>query len=164
VTQVLYSICMLTVSSASCESPIGWIEVSAVERGVKDIRFVEQPGERTGEENTHLSSCLEQLAGYFSSGKRTFDAFSLAMLGTNFQQRVWDAALEIPFGKTRTYVELAEQLGGRKYARAVANALGANPLILIVPCHRIIASSGDIGGFSAGVWRKEWLLEHERVL
>ncbi|MDD5469358.1 MAG: methylated-DNA--[protein]-cysteine S-methyltransferase [Candidatus Peribacteraceae bacterium] len=152
---------MLTVSRASYESPIGWLEVSAVERGVQGIRFTEHPGEPAGVGNEHLSCCLEQLAAYFAGKEHAFSRFSLAMLGTEFQQRVWDAALEIPFGRKRTYAELAEQLGGRKYARAVARALGANPLLLIIPCHRVIASSGDIGGFSAGVWRKEWLLKFE---
>ncbi|MDD3896795.1 MAG: methylated-DNA--[protein]-cysteine S-methyltransferase [Candidatus Peribacteraceae bacterium] len=152
---------MLTVSRASYESPIGWLEVSAVERGVRDVQFVEQPRESVGEGNTHLSCCLGQLAAYFAGKEHAFSRFSLAMLGTEFQQRVWDAALEIPFGSTRAYAELAERLGGRKYARAVARALGANPLLLIIPCHRVIASSGDIGGFSAGAWRKEWLLTFE---
>jgi O-6-methylguanine DNA methyltransferase len=161
--KVLYSVPMLTVTRGWYESPIGWIEISAVEGGVQHIKFIERPGTISEEGNKHLSQCLTQLDAYFSGKKHPFHTFSLAMVGTEFQQRVWDAALEIPFGETRTYAELACALGGKKYARAVANALGANPLPLIIPCHRIVASSGEIGGYSAGAWRKEWLLGFEQT-
>jgi len=81
--------------------------------------------------------------------------------GTGFQKKVWEELLKIPFGKTITYKELALKLGDLKAIRAVAAANGANPVSVIVPCHRVIGSDGSLTGYAGGLWRKRWLLEHE---
>ena len=101
-----------------------------------------------------------QLSEYFE-GKRKEFTFKLNPKGTDFQQRVWQALLKIPFGKTTSYLELSKQLGDVKAIRAVAAANGKNPLWVVVPCHRVIGSDGSLTGYAGGLWRKKWLLEHE---
>ena len=82
--------------------------------------------------------------------------------GTDFQKNVWNALLEIPYGKTISYLELSKTLGNVKAIRAVASANGKNPLWIVIPCHRVIGSNGDLTGYAGGLHRKKWLLEHER--
>ena len=81
--------------------------------------------------------------------------------GTDFQQRVWNELLGIPFGKTISYLELARRLGDIKSIRAAASANGKNNIVIVVPCHRVIGSHNDLVGYGGGIWRKRWLLEHE---
>ena len=144
------------------QSPLGTIQVIGIERGVRSIQFVDD----TEEDNPHLhismQQCTEQLGEYFEKRRTSFHTFDIAVQGTEFQQRVWEAAMEVPFGETVTYADIAKAIGNPDASRAVGTALGANPLLLIVPCHRIVPSSGAIGGFAAGGWRKKWLLEHEQ--
>ena len=101
-----------------------------------------------------------QLSEYFE-GKRKEFSFKLNPKGTDFQQKVWQELLKIPFGKTTSYLELSKQLGDVKAIRAVAAANGKNPLWIVVPCHRVIGSDGSLTGYAGGLWRKKWLLEHE---
>jgi methylated-DNA-[protein]-cysteine S-methyltransferase len=107
-----------------------------------------------------LQACVQQLTEYFE-GKRTEFSLKLNPRGTPFQQTVWNALLEIPFGTTKTYKELTNSLGNPLAIRAVAAANGKNPLWIVVPCHRIIGSDGSLTGYAGGLWRKKWLLEHE---
>lgn len=107
-----------------------------------------------------LQNAVSQLNDYFE-GKRTAFDFRLNPHGTEFQQKVWSALLEIPFGKTVSYLELSKKLGDIKAIRAVASANGKNPLWIVVPCHRVIGTDGSLTGYAGGLWRKKWLLEHE---
>ena len=107
-----------------------------------------------------LQNAVSQLNDYFE-GKRTAFDFRLNPHGTEFQQKVWLALLEIPFGKTVSYLELSKKLGDIKAIRAVASANGKNPLWIVVPCHRVIGTDGSLTGYAGGLWRKKWLLEHE---
>ena len=107
-----------------------------------------------------LKEAVTQLNDYFE-GKRTNFDFKLNPKGTDFQKKVWNALLEIPYGKTRTYLEQSKILGDVKAIRAVASANGKNPLWIVVPCHRVIGSDGSLTGYAGGLWRKKWLLEHE---
>lgn len=107
-----------------------------------------------------LQNAVSQLNDYFE-GKRTDFDFRLNPQGTEFQQKVWTALLEIPFGKTMSYLELSKKLGDVKAIRAVASANGKNPLWIVVPCHRVIGTDGSLTGYAGGLWRKKWLLEHE---
>ncbi|SEA17691.1 methylated-DNA-[protein]-cysteine S-methyltransferase [Flavobacterium gillisiae] len=107
-----------------------------------------------------LQEAVTQLNEYFD-GERTDFTLKLNPKGTEFQQKVWKALLEIPFGKTRTYLEQSKILGDVKAIRAVASANGKNPLWIVVPCHRVIGSDGSLTGYAGGLWRKKWLLEHE---
>ena len=107
-----------------------------------------------------LQEAVLQLNDYFE-GKRTDFDFTLNPKGTEFQQKVWKGLLEIPFGKTCSYMDLSKKLGDVKAIRAVASANGKNPLWIVVPCHRVIGTDGSLTGYAGGLWRKKWLLEHE---
>lgn len=108
-----------------------------------------------------LAPVAGQLAEYFA-GERTRFELALAPLGTPFQQKVWLALSDIPYGKTTTYGSIATDLGQPTASRAVGLANGRNPLAVIVPCHRVIGANGALTGFGGGLPRKRWLLEHER--
>lgn len=101
-----------------------------------------------------------QLAEYFDGERTAFD-LPLAPAGTPFQSQVWKALLEIPFGRTESYGELAARIGRPGSARAVGSANGRNPISIVIPCHRVIGSSGELTGYGGGLPRKRWLLSHE---
>lgn len=107
-----------------------------------------------------LEECVIQLQEYFKGERKQFH-FKINAEGTDFQKRVWQELLNIPYGKTTSYLKLSQQLGDVKAIRAVANANGKNPLWIIVPCHRVIGSDGSLTGYAGGLQRKQWLLEHE---
>jgi len=112
------------------------------------------------EETPLLIEARRQIEAYFDGGLRSFD-LPLALAGTAFQQKVWAALRHIPFGATRSYGEIAAELGS--HARAVGGACGRNPLPLLIPCHRVLAALGGLGGYSGpdGIETKAWLLRHE---
>lgn len=109
-----------------------------------------------------LREARAQLAAYFAGKLLTFD-LPLAPHGTEFQQRVWDELLQIPYGDTISYIELARRLGKPSAMRAVGAANGANPLAILVPCHRVIGANGTLVGYGGGLPAKRWLLDHERA-
>lgn len=111
--------------------------------------------------NPHLKAAVSQLEEYFA-GKRQHFEVTLAPAGTAFQQKAWAAAREIPFGQTRSYWWVAVRLGDPRTARAVGGAMGANPLLLFTPCHRVVRQDNSLGGFSGGIGWKIILLEHEK--
>jgi AraC family transcriptional regulator of adaptative response/methylated-DNA-[protein]-cysteine methyltransferase len=111
----------------------------------------------------HLSRLREQLEEYFRGERRRFDV-PLDLGGTAFQQSVWSRLQGIPFGGTRSYVEVASQVGKRDAVRAVGQANGRNPVAIVVPCHRVVGADGSLSGYGGGLWRKRWLLEHERAV
>jgi methylated-DNA-[protein]-cysteine S-methyltransferase len=104
-----------------------------------------------------------RLAAYFAGDLHAFDGVALDAGGTPFQQRVWAALREIPAGETISYLTLARRIGDPTAARAVGAANGSNPIAIVVPCHRVIASDGRLSGYAGGVHRKRWLLDHERA-
>ena len=104
----------------------------------------------------------EQLDAYFAGELDRFDV-PMAVLGTDFQKRVWDQLVQIPFGETISYSELARRMGDPKLVRAVGVANGRNPISIIIPCHRVIGADGSLVGYGGGLERKKWLLEHEEV-
>lgn len=110
--------------------------------------------------NTIIFSIEHELDTYFKGESKVFKT-PLQFIGTAFQQRAWNALCAIPYGKTKSYAAQASDIDQPTAYRAVANANGANHLCIVVPCHRIIASSGTLGGYSSGIHRKKWLLEHE---
>ncbi|HEX3845939.1 MAG TPA: methylated-DNA--[protein]-cysteine S-methyltransferase [Steroidobacteraceae bacterium] len=107
-----------------------------------------------------LAAAVRQLSEYFAGERRDFD-LPLALDGTIFQTRVWRELVEIPFGRTWSYAELAGRIGKPGASRAVGLANGSNPVSIIVPCHRVIGSDGSLTGYGGGLERKRWLLEHE---
>jgi len=107
-----------------------------------------------------FGAAISQLEEYFAGGRTAFD-LRLEPRGTPFQLRVWEALHSIPYGETRSYRQLAEELGDLKAIRAVAAANGRNPLSIVIPCHRVIGSDGSLVGYGGGLWRKRFLLELE---
>ena len=149
-------------------TPLGTTKIKGDELGVSVISIL-QEGEMCSASSLTLVSktiplelkdAVKQLQEYFE-GKRTTFNFPINPKGTDFQQKVWKALLEIPYGKTTSYLELSKKLGDVKAIRAVASANGKNPLWIVVPCHRVIGSDGSLTGYAGGLWRKKWLLEHE---
>ncbi len=103
---------------------------------------------------------IEQLIQYFHGERRIFE-FPIHQEGTEFQKKVWNELINIPFGRTISYLELSKRLGDIKAIRAAASANGRNNIAIVVPCHRVIGSKNDLVGYAGGLWRKRWLLEHE---
>jgi len=143
-------------------TPLGTAKIKGDELGVSVISIL-QEGEISKVIPVELKDAVKQLQEYFE-GKRTTFNFPINPKGTDFQQKVWKALLEIPYGKTTSYMELSKKLGDVKAIRAVASANGKNPLWIVVPCHRVIGSDGSLTGYAGGLWRKKWLLEHENPM
>ena len=143
-------------------SPIGQIKITGSETAVDSILFVFNDTEME-EENSNdiLLQCKMELSEYFS-GKRKEFTVPVMQQGTGFQQNVWNELLKIPYGKTVSYNSIAELLGDKKSIRAVGSANGKNQISIIVPCHRVIGSDGSLTGYAGGLWRKKWLLNHEK--
>ena len=147
------------MKTAHIKTPLGIATIIGDENGIFSITVADEQTIPTIIPNV-LQEAVAQLNEYFD-GERTDFTLKLNPKGTEFQQKVWSALLEIPYGKTRTYLEQSKILGDVKAIRAVASANGKNPLWIVVPCHRVIGSDGSLTGYAGGLWRKKWLLEHE---
>ncbi len=148
-------------------TPLGLLRLSASEDGLTEVIFPSRapsepkPVPRTrGEAQDHLRAAVSQLTEYFN-GKRTRFQLQLDLRGTDFDCEVWQMLLKIPCGKTRTYGQLAKELGAITLARAVGGACGRNPISIVVPCHRVIGADSSLTGYGGGVSRKEKLLRLE---
>ncbi|MBA4276807.1 methylated-DNA--[protein]-cysteine S-methyltransferase [Flavobacterium sp.] len=141
------------------KTPLGIARIIGDENGISTIS-VSDEGEISATIPMVLQEAVFQLDDYFE-GKRINFTFKLNPSGTEFQQKVWRELLEIPFGKTMSYLELSKKMGDVKAIRAVASANGKNPLWIVVPCHRVIGTDGSLTGYAGGLWRKKWLLGHE---
>ncbi len=141
------------------KTPLGIAKIEGDTNGISVIS-VQQDGLVSESIPEHFREVVSQLNEYFDGQRKTF-SFALNPKGTDFQQKVWQALLEIPYGKTMSYLELSKKLGDVKAIRAVAAANGKNPIWIVVPCHRVIGSDGSLTGYAGGLWRKQWLLEHE---
>lgn len=149
------------------QTPIGPLHAAFDEEGrLAELGFRESTSLRVSESTSdssttrRLENLSTQLVEYFSGKRKTFD-FPLAPRGTEFQLAVWNALLEIPYGDTVTYAELARRIGRPAAVRAVGAANGANPIPVIIPCHRVIGSNGTLTGYGGGIERKQWLLALE---
>ena len=140
-------------------SPIGNIQLSIREECLSELKFTQQQpeGDLT---DPLLLEAKKQLEEYFLGQRKVFN-LPIGLGGTDFQRKVWLAVGKIPFGQTTTYAKLAEQLGNPAAIRAVGTAIGANPLLIILPCHRIIGSNGSLTGYAGGLDKKKALLEFE---
>jgi len=145
---------------AYIKTPLGITEISGDENGISKISVLDVEMKDLPQIPDVLKIAVTQLEDYFL-GKRNEFTFKLNPQGTEFQKKVWQGLLEIPFGKTMSYQELSIKLGDIKAIRAVASANGKNPLWIVVPCHRVIGTDGSLTGYAGGLWRKKWLLEHE---
>ena len=158
---------MSTVLHVShCSTPIGLLAIQGDEQYVRAVTFVDVPvdgGAMAGAANAVTAEAAAQLDAYFRGARRTFE-LPLAPQGTTFQRAVWAQLLQVPFGETASYRDIALALGNDNGVRAVGAANGRNPIAVIIPCHRIIGSNGQLTGYGGGLWRKEWLLRHEGAL
>ncbi|RRJ94073.1 methylated-DNA--[protein]-cysteine S-methyltransferase [Flavobacterium macacae] len=145
---------------ANLKTPLGTVVISGDENGISSISVFDEEREISGVIPEALQEAYQQIQDYFN-GERIDFTFKINPSGTEFQKKVWQGLLEIPFGKTMSYQELSIQLGDVKAIRAVASANGKNPLWIVVPCHRVIGTDGSLTGYAGGLWRKKWLLDHE---
>lgn len=144
----------------SLRTPLGICEITGNEDGISEIRIVDEEREPSDYIPEVLIPAATQISAYFKGELQNF-SLKLNPKGTPFQKTVWQSLLEIPFGGTKTYMDLSKKLGDVKAIRAVAAANGKNPLWIVIPCHRVIGSDGSLTGYAGGLWRKKWLLEHE---
>ncbi|MEV7780584.1 methylated-DNA--[protein]-cysteine S-methyltransferase [Kitasatospora sp. NPDC088351] len=164
---------MSTTVFTTMDSPFGPLLLSGVrpeDGGPAALATVTAPGQKyalaePADDWVHdpdaLARAVEQLTAYFAGERTTFD-LPLAPVGTEFRRRIWDALDDIPYGETVTYGQLAEAAGlSPRAVRAVGGAVGANPLLVVRPCHRVIGANGTLTGFAAGVENKRWLLQLE---
>lgn len=146
---------------ASLATPVGRLFVESDGERITRVSF-DSPGRgRGGRRPRVLKEALLQLQAYFTGRRRKFD-LPLYLVGSVYRKRVWNALCAIPHGKAITYEALAGTVGGN--ARAAGSACGVNPLLIVVPCHRVLGKDGLLTGYAGGLWRKKWLLEHEGVL
>lgn len=145
---------------AYIQTPLGITHILGNAEGIQVIKTVEEPVEISNSIPAELQLCVTELNAYFK-GELTQFSFKVNPKGTDFQKRVWQQLLSIPYGTTTTYAEITRLLGDMKAIRAVASANGKNPIWIVVPCHRVIGSDGSLTGYAGGLWRKKWLLEHE---
>jgi len=142
-------------------SSAGILEIVTGKNSLLSIQFVKKSGvsdKKTG----YLKEVISQLDEYFKGKRKRFD-LKLEFEGTDFQKKVWEELIKVPFGKAISYKELAKKVKNPKGYRAVANALNKNHILLVIPCHRIISSDGSIGGFGAGIKAKRILLSNENI-
>ena len=161
---------------ASFHTAWGWMEMTTSEKGVTSImlpRSNRKPDRKTvpdhvspgnGTSVTLWNEARTQLIEYLAGERRAFSLPVDMSGGTPFQRRVWHAILRIPYGRVRSYQWVAARVGGKQYARAVGMALGANPVPIVVPCHRIVSHDGSLGGFGCGLPMKRRLLKLEGTL
>ncbi len=147
------------------DSPIGPLMLAGSGSALTSLRMIDQTYEPSRADWSldpgSFSTAVEQLDAYFAGERIDFD-MELDLRGTEFQRRVWQALLTIPYGETRSYGEIAEQIGAPGAARAVGLANGHNPIAIVVPCHRVIGASGSLTGYGGGLNRKRALLELEK--
>jgi methylated-DNA-[protein]-cysteine S-methyltransferase len=144
-------------------SALGSLAITGTTDGIRSIGFTEQPGANAPDVPACLHECVTQCDEYFRGLRRTFSV-PLQFQGTDFQQRVWQYLLTIPFGATVSYHDIAVALGIPQGSQAIGRANGQNPIVIIVPCHRVIGNDGKLTGYGGGLWRKEWLLRHEGAM
>ena len=144
------------------KTPIGVLRIAADDTALREVRRFRANPTEPAAPNALTRAAAAQLTEYFAGTRKTFD-LPLSPQGTAFQHRVWEVLAQIPWGGTTCYQELAEKAGRRGAARAVGNAVGANPLLILIPCHRVFRTDGALGGYSAGLDAKRALLRLEGI-
>lgn len=156
---------METLQVRTIDSPVGPLTLAGRNNRLRHLRMVDQTYEPSHDgwerDDTAFDDAVGQLADYFAGDLLEFDLV-LDLVGTEFQRRVWAALLTIPYGETRTYGQIARELGTPGASRAVGLANGHNPIGIIVPCHRVIGSNGSLTGYGGGLDRKRQLLDMEK--
>ena len=151
------------------ESPLGPLTIKALDKSISAVLFSKMSArqliaDKVLETSTFnhplIKECVQQLKDYFAGTRKRFD-LPLVQPGTVFQQKVWNELVKIEYGKTISYLELSKRIGDVKAIRAVGTTNGKNQIAIIVPCHRVVGSNGDLTGYAGELWRKKWLLNHE---
>lgn len=142
------------------ETPLGPMRIEEDENGIAALRFTDEKPDGAKRAGRYLADAEAQVLEYFAGMRRDFDV-PISLSGTGFQMRVWHALPDIPYGETRSYRDLAAAIGSPGATRAVGQANRRNPVMLLIPCHRVIERSGKIGGYAGGIERKRFLLELE---
>lgn len=142
------------------ESPLGIIEITGTATMITSVNFVVEGEKDDSEVPEILKRCKKELEEYFTGKRRDFTV-KLKPEGTIFQRKVWSELKKIDYGNTISYGAIAHKLRNPDSVRAVGLANGKNPIAVIIPCHRVIAEDGKLTGYAGGLWRKQWLLEHE---
>jgi len=150
------------------QSPVGLLQIEGTDHFISKVHFIDEQEEVTAGTDTNslppmAIQVVEQLIEYFQ-GQRRFFELPISQEGTPFQQKVWAELMNIPFGKTISYLELSHRLGDPKVIRAAAAANGKNNVAIIVPCHRVIGANNQLVGYAGGLPRKKWLLQHENKI
>lgn len=143
-----------------CDTPVGVACITETEGFISKISIMDVPADIEQAATRLLQQAVQQLGEYFAGTRQVFD-FKIKQEGTPFQQDVWSALSEIGYGKTITYTQQSNRMKNPLAIRAIAAANGKNNLWIVVPCHRVIGANGELTGYAGGLWRKQWLLEHE---
>lgn len=151
---------METIYKTYYSSEIGILEIACTKDSVISLKFVKEKGEST-ETNEILDKAYRQIDEYFTGRRKNFD-LKLNLQGTEFQKKVWNELIKIPYGETVTYKDIATRVGNEKAVRAVGNCNNKNKIPIIIPCHRVIGSNGKLVGYAGGLDIKQWLLNHEK--
>jgi methylated-DNA-[protein]-cysteine S-methyltransferase len=141
-------------------TPVGTICIRGTATHITEVMFLDETPEGEDLPNSVVNEARQQLEEYFAKKRNEFD-LPLLPEGTEFQHTVWNLLQKIPFSKTTSYAAIARQYGDIKAIRAIGLANGKNPIAIIIPCHRVIGSNGELVGYAGGLWRKKWLLEME---
>jgi methylated-DNA-[protein]-cysteine S-methyltransferase len=145
------------------QSPIGWLRTVGTEKNIVELKFSKTPGKSDRHLPKCIQTCKKQLQEYFQGRRKKF-SLPLELAGTDFQKSVWRELASIPYGQAVSYGDIACRVGNPKSSRAVGGANHVNPIVIVIPCHRVIGSNGHLMGFGGAVWRKQWLLRHERAV
>jgi methylated-DNA-[protein]-cysteine S-methyltransferase len=152
------------IYTSTLETPIGLLRITGTERGIASVEFTEEKIKTDAKQSLSMLQCIEQLQEYFDGKRKQFHNLPLAIQGTEFQQDVWDRISEVGFGQTTTYGAIAKDMKLNGGFQAVGSAVGRNRLCILIPCHRIVPSTGEgFGDYAYGAEKKEWLLRHEGV-
>lgn len=149
------------MNNAIIKTPLGNAILEGNASGITKFILTDESAEPTPKPAPELAEVIDQLDQYFSGQRKDFN-LRLNPQGTGFQKKIWQLLQHIPYGRTSTYKDLANEFGNPLAIRAVAAANGKNPLWILIPCHRVIGSDGSLTGYAGGLWRKKWLLEHEQ--
>jgi methylated-DNA-[protein]-cysteine S-methyltransferase len=147
------------------KSPLGLLKIGGTDQYINEITFIDDNAdiEQATSPTELLTAAVEQLIEYFNGKRRSFD-MPIHQNGTIFQGKVWGELLNINFGKTINYMDLAKRLGNPKSIRAAASTNGKNKICIVVPCHRVIGANMSLVGYAGGLWRKQWILSHENKI
>jgi methylated-DNA-[protein]-cysteine S-methyltransferase len=148
--------------TAYYKSKIGYIKILGTKSKILSFTFVKTKKGKNSDIRI-LKQCIKQLDEYFSGHRRKFSV-DIVFNGTYFQKSVWRQLQKIPYGHTVSYKDIARAIKNKNAVRAVGNANNKNKIVIVIPCHRVVGSDGNLVGYAGGLWRKKWLIEHEKKI